>query len=83
MTDAEILRVCSRVLGDLLGDEALNLTMSTRRHQVPDWDSFTYINFIAALEIELGVKFGVADIESFADVGAIVRSVQMLKSRGT
>ena len=31
-----------------------------------------YINFIAAVEIELGVKFGVADIESFEDVGAIV-----------
>ena len=38
----------------------------------PNWDSFNYINFIVAVEIEFGVKFKVADIESFANVGAIV-----------
>jgi len=48
------------------------LTMKTQRENVPNWDSFNYINFIVAVEIEFGVKFKVADIESFANVGAIV-----------
>ena len=39
--------------------------METRREDVPNWDSFNYINFIVAVEIEFGVKFKVADIESF------------------
>mgnify|MGYP002076920908 CR=1 FL=1 len=47
---------------------------------VPNWDSFTYINFIAAVEMELGIRFKIADVESFEDVGAIVRCVQQMKS---
>ena len=37
--------------------------METRREDVPDWDSFNYVNFIVAVEMEFGVKFKVADIE--------------------
>ncbi len=47
--------------------------METRREDIPDWDSFNYINFIVAVELEFGVKFKVADIEAFANVGAIVK----------
>ena len=80
MTDQEILDICSRVLGDLLDDDSIVLTMTTRRSEVPDWDSLAYINFIAAIEMELGVKFGIADVESFEDVGAIVRRTQVLRA---
>jgi acyl carrier protein len=73
MTAQDILTVCTRILRDLLLDDSIELTMGTRREDVPDWDSFNYINFIVALEAELGLKFRIADIESFADVGAIVR----------
>jgi hypothetical protein len=45
---------------------------------VPDWDSFSYINFFATVEMELNVRYGVADVESFDDVGAIVRRTQAL-----
>jgi acyl carrier protein len=47
--------------------------MDTRREDIPDWDSFNYINFIVAVEMEFGVKFKIADIEAFANVGAIVK----------
>ena len=73
MTAQDILTVCTRILRDLLLDDSIVLTMGTRREDVPNWDSFNYINFIVALEAELGVKFRIADIESFEDVGAIVR----------
>ncbi len=72
MTDPEILDVFVRVLRDLLQDDTLVLTPETRREDVPGWDSFNYINFIAVVEIELGVKFRIADVESFENVGAIV-----------
>lgn len=80
MTDQEILDICSRILGDLLDDDSIVLTMATRRADVPDWDSLAYINFIAAIEQELGVRYGIADVESFEDVGAIVRRTQALRS---
>jgi len=71
MTIPEILAVFTRILRDLLLDGSIELTMETRREDVRNWDSFNYINFMVAVEIEFGVKFKIADIESFQDVGAI------------
>lgn len=78
MTQADILGVFTRILRDLLGDESIALTMETRRDDVAHWDSFNYVNFIAVAEMELGVKFGVADVESFENVGAIVAKAKQL-----
>jgi acyl carrier protein len=81
MTVQEILTAFTRILRDLLLDDSIALTMETRRNDIPNWDSFNYINFIVAVEIEFGVKFKIADIESFADVGAIVSATtKMLAS---
>jgi len=52
--------------------------METRREDISNWDSFNYINFIVAAEIEFGVKFKVADIESFPNVGAIVKETMKM-----
>jgi len=79
MTEQQLLDLFSRTLADLLGEDSIALTMDTRRSDVPNWDSFSYINFIAAVEMELGIRFGVADVESFENVGAIVKRAQALK----
>jgi acyl carrier protein len=72
MSDEEILAAFTGILRDLLLDDSIVLTMGTRREDIPNWDSFNYINFIVAIEIKFSVKFTVADVESFANVGAIV-----------
>jgi acyl carrier protein len=78
MTDQEILGAFSRILRDILGDDSIVLTMETRRQDVSNWDSMNYINFIVAVELELGVKFRVADVESFDNVGEIVARARAL-----
>jgi acyl carrier protein len=78
MTEPEILEIFVRMLRDLLQNDTLTLTPDTRREDVPGWDSFNYINFIAAVEIELGVKFRIADVESFENVGAIVAATKKM-----
>lgn len=78
MTDQELLEVFTRILRDLLADDSIALSAETTRDDVPDWDSFTYVNFIVAVEMELGVKFGVADVESFKTVGDIVAKTRAL-----
>ena len=75
MTDQERLNTLTQILSDLLGDDPIKLTMDTVREDVPGWDSFAYINFIVAVEAEFGVKFRIADVESFPNVGAIVKSI--------
>lgn len=79
MTPQAILETLTRILRDLLGDDAIVLGMGTTRDEVPGWDSFTYVSFIVAVEMEFGVKFGVAEVESFENVGAIVNRLQTLK----
>lgn len=78
MTDQDILRALTRILRDLLSDDSIVLTMETKRDDVADWDSFAYISFIVAVETEFGVKFGVAEVESFQNVGAIVRKIDAI-----
>lgn len=78
MNDQEILDRFTRVLRDLLLDDLIVLSMETRREDVPNWDSVNYINFIVAVEIEFGIKFKVADIEAFENVGAIVAETKNL-----
>lgn len=76
MTDAEILDKLALILRDLIGDDGIVLAPGTMRADVPGWDSFAYINFIVAAEAEFGVKFSVADVESFANVGEIVANIR-------
>ena len=78
MTDQEILNQLTRILRELVADDSIVLTMETERAEVPNWDSFTYINFIVAVEIEFDMKFGVAEVESFQNVGAIVRRISAI-----
>ena len=75
MTVEEILAALTRILRDLLLDDSVMLTMETRREDIPNWDSFNYINFIVAVEQEFDLKFKVADIESFPNVGTIVTEI--------
>ncbi len=80
MTDQEILQTLSRILGDLLGDPAIALTPETTRPEVPRWDSFAYVTFIVAVEVEFGIKFNLTDVESFQTVGDIVNQIRALKA---
>ena len=80
MTTNEILTAFTRILRDLLLDDSIGLTMDTRRQDIADWDSFNYINFIVGVEVEFGIKFKIADIESFPDVGTIVTETMKMLS---
>lgn len=78
MTDQELLAKFTQILRDLLANDAIVLRSETTRSEVPEWDSFSYVNFIVAIEMELGIKFSVADVESFKSVGEIVAKARSL-----
>ena len=78
MTDQEILAEFTNLLRDLLVDDSIVLANETRRSDVLNWDSFQYVNFIVAVEARLGIRFRVADLESFETVGDIVAETQVL-----
>ena len=78
MTDQDVLNRLTQILRDLLSDDSIVLTMDTKRDEVANWDSFAYISFIVAVESEFGVKFSVAEVESFQNVGAIARRISAI-----
>jgi acyl carrier protein len=78
MTNQDILNRLTQILRDLLSDDSIVLTMDTKRDEVANWDSFAYISFIVAVESEFGVKFSVAEVESFQNVGAIARRISAI-----
>ena len=78
LSEQEILETLTRIMRDLLLNDSIVLTMTTRREEVRDWDSLAYISFMVGVETEFQVKFGVAEIESFENVGAIVRRTKAL-----
>lgn len=80
LTDQAVIESLTTILRDLLGDDDIVLGMATTRAEVKNWDSFAYVNFIVAAEIEFGIKFQVADVEAFKTVGDIVKQIQKLKS---
>ena len=75
MNERDVLKALEEILRDLLFDSSISLSMTTVRTDVPNWDSFTYVNFIVGVELRFGVKFGVAEVESFENVGEIVYRV--------
>jgi acyl carrier protein len=79
VTDQETLAVFTRLLRDLLMDDSIVLGMDTRRTDVPNWDSFMYVNFVVAVEMELGIKFNVSEVESFETVGDMVAAARALQ----
>ena len=78
MTDQDLLTIFTRTLRDLIGDDSIVLALNTRRNDVQGWDSFMYVNFIVAVELELRIKFSVSDVESFETVGDIVAEARSL-----
>ena len=78
MNEEEIIGTLTTILQDLLANPSIVLTPATVRNDVPGWDSFAYVNFIVAVEIEFGLRFRVADVESFQTVGDIVSEIVAL-----
>ena len=76
MTETQILATFTQILRDLLLDDSIVLAPGTRRSDVPNWDSFAYVNFIVAAEMKLAIKFNVAEVESFETVGDIVAAAR-------
>jgi len=81
MTDEDILETLTQILRDLLFDESLILSAATVRADIPEWDSFAYVNFIVAAEMRYNIKFSVAEVESFVTVGEVSARIEELAAK--
>ena len=79
MTDPEILDTLTGSCATCSATPPSCSTPATTRPEVPRWDSFAYVSFIVAVEVEYGIRFPLADVEAFQTVGDIVNAIKKLR----
>jgi acyl carrier protein len=73
MTSTERL---TKVFRNVFEDDSIELTPKTTADDIEGWDSLSHINLIIAVEIEFGIEFKQNEIQSFANVGELLQSIE-------
>lgn len=55
----------------VFGDSQLTIRPATQAKDVPGWDSVTHLNLIVAIEQRFRVRFHLAEISGFRNVGGL------------
>jgi acyl carrier protein len=76
MQTEEIYEKLTELFRELFADDAIVLTPQTTANDIDGWDSFNHISVIVAVETRFGVKMTTAEIESLANVGALVSAIE-------
>jgi acyl carrier protein len=76
-TFARLQEICREVFED----PSLQLAPETTADDVPNWDSFTHLNIVAAVEQRFGVRFRTSEIESLKNVGDFVHMIEAKSHR--
>ena len=72
---ADVNAALAEIIRDVLDDPELEITPETSASDHPDWDSFSHVNIIVAVEMRFGTKFQTAEIESVRNVGELASLV--------
>jgi acyl carrier protein len=72
---ADTLEGLQDICREVFEDPSLQLTLETTAEDVPNWDSFTHLNIVAAVEQRFGVRFRTSEIESLKNVGDFVEMI--------
>jgi acyl carrier protein len=77
MTNAAVdtLTKLQDVCREIFENPSLQLAPETTAKDVPNWDSFTHLNIVAAVEQRFGIRFRTSEIESLKNVGDFVKAI--------
>jgi acyl carrier protein len=76
METAAIYRTLTELFRELFADDSIVLTPETTANEIEGWDSFNHISVIVAVETRFSVKMTTSEIDSLANVGALVRAIE-------
>ena len=76
MSREEIYERLNEIACDVFEEENLQLNDETTADDVDGWDSLTHLGFVNEIEIEFGIKFTLAEIRNFKNVGELVDTVE-------
>ena len=75
-TQSSVLDRIEAIVGELLGDDAVRLTLETTPSEVEGWDSLANVSIIFSIEEEFGIRLGEDVMTGFATVGDLVAVVE-------
>lgn len=76
MNEALILDKLTVIFRQIFDKDSITLSRATTAQDIEEWDSFNHINIIVAIEIEFGIKFQTAEVESLKNIGDAVDLIQ-------
>lgn len=75
--DAEkILERLTPIFRDIFDDEEIIITFDTSAKDIEDWDSFSQIRLVAAIEKDFGIKFKFGELNSLRNVGEMINVIK-------
>ena len=75
MSREEILKKVNEVFVDVLDDKSLVVSDSTNAADIENWDSLMHITLISSIEEEFNMKFEMAEVVGFNNVGDMVDAI--------
>ncbi len=76
MQKEEIYAKLTDIFQEVFDVHPLVLSSDLSAASVPEWDSFSHIHLVVAVETAFKIKFQTAELESIQNVGHLVEFVQ-------
>ena len=77
MSDQQaILDQVTAIIRDLFDEYEGPVTMETTANDVAQWDSLSHVRLMVMIEMELGVHFSTSEMQSFKNLGDLVRTAE-------
>ena len=75
MDFSEILKQVNDIFIDVLDEEKIVLSGTTKASDVEEWDSLTHIQLIVAIEKHFKIHFNSAEIRNWNNVGELCNTI--------
>ena len=74
-SEADILEELTPIFRRIFDDESLQITSGMTAKDVDGWDSLTHMSLIVAVEDRYKMRFKLADVVKFKNIGDMCRAV--------
>ena len=71
-SEAQLWSSLTAIFRDVFDDEAIVLSPTTTAADIDDWDSFTNVQLMVAIEQTLGIRFNTSEVGDLRNVGELV-----------
>jgi acyl carrier protein len=72
----DITERLTKLFRKVFDDESIVLSPELTANDVDGWDSLSHINLLIAIELEFGIEFKQNEVQSFANVGELMKSIE-------